>query len=45
MPSIEQTCEMQTITASHVFKTVFKLKKGKRKATWVIFARFVFQVH
>ena len=43
MPSIEQTLQMQTKMATHIFKTVLKLKKkGKRKDTWVIFARFVF---
>ena len=48
MPSIKQTLQMQTTIASHIFKTVLKLKKGKRKDkrkdTWVICARFVFQV-
>ena len=41
---IEQTLQMQTKMASHIFKMVLKSKKGKRKDTWVIFARFVFQV-
>ena len=48
MPSIKQTLQMQTTIARHIFKTVSKLKKGKRKDkrkdTWVICARFVFQV-
>ena len=48
MPLIKQTLQMQTTIASHIFKTVLKLKKGKRKDkrkdTWVICARFVFQV-
>ena len=49
MPSIKQTLQMQTTIASHIFKTDLKLKKGKkkkdkRKDTWVICARFVFQV-
>ena len=45
MSSIEQTLQMQTTMASHIFKTVLTLKKGERKDTWVILARFIFQVH
>ena len=44
MPSIKQTLQMQITMASHIFKTVFTLKKGDRKDTWVILARFIFQV-
>ena len=31
MPLIEQTLQMQTTMASHIFKTVLKLKKVKEK--------------